>query len=63
MSNDLLGDGTHLFSGVTEVNVQVGWPVVITFNYDDEYIWATDLDELINVATGGQFEIAEKKVK
>ena len=23
---DLLGDGTHLFSGVAEVNVQVGWP-------------------------------------
>ena len=26
MNDDLLGDGTHLFSGVAEVSVQVGWP-------------------------------------
>jgi hypothetical protein len=41
--------------------VKVGRPVVITFNYDDEYIWATDLDELIKVATAGKFKLVENE--
>lgn len=48
MNADLLGDGTHLFSGVAEVNVQVGWPedeeyadgIVMTIDGHDWLVYA-----------------------
>lgn len=48
MKADLLGDGTHLFSGVADVNVQVGWPedeeyadgIVMTIDGHDWLVYA-----------------------
>ena len=43
----------------TEVadKVQVGKPIVIIFDYEDEYCWVADLDLIISNATAGKFKV------